>query len=419
MSHIRRLIAFVVAHKWYALALFAALIAIVFFFVRGGSEETDVAASHRGVEIIAVADYSQGARGVAVPTANGNSYVIRSEAAGRVTRTGNAGSVVQGALIAQLENSSQRAALLQAEGTYEAALASSGGSATSQESALQDGIRTWTTATVKAAETLRTSIDGYFGNVRGTQGTSGFRMEAFGTAQALNDARNSIENTVLEKWETERVSSANIIVKLQQLDADLTTIASLIDRIAALIPRQEITDVYSESDRSADSAALAAARAAITTQQENVDAARLAITKASGSGDASAQAQVKQALGTLEAARSNYEKTIVRAPFAGTITSVNVTVGDVISTGSDIAIIVPKSGAETTRSFALPLSAVKYTPAGAFVFTVNNEGTLESRAVETGLVTAESIVVTGLNGDEQIVKDVRGLKNGQVVEVAA
>jgi multidrug resistance efflux pump len=400
-----------------ALALIVVVIIASIFLLGGTNEESEAAAGLREVSMIKVADLGTGASGIAVPTANGNSYVVRSEASGKVLRAIKTGPVAQGAVIAQLESSAQRASLLQAEGVYESAVAASGGNETTQASARQDGVRTWTSATVDVAETLRTSIDTYFADIRGTGGTSGFKLESYGAAPEFNTARDSIERNILDRWESESVNESNVVEKLAQLNTDLTTIGSLIDKIAALVPRQNITNVYSESDRAADAAALSTARAAITTQQENVDSARTAITNASGSGDASAQAQVKQALGSLEAARAAYAKTTVRAPFAGTLTSVSVKAGDIVSTGGDIAIIVPNEGVETERRFVLPLSAVKYTPAGALVFLVNAEGSLESKSVETGLVTADSITVKGLNGDETIVKDVRGLKAGEKVEV--
>lgn len=402
------------------LAAIAAVVILIIagFLLLGGTDEAGTAeAGLREVSTISVAQYSSGAGGVAVPTANGNSYIIRSEASGKVLRAAKTGAVAEGAIVAQVENSAQRASLLQAEGAYEAAVAASGGNKNSQASARQDGVRTWKAATVSVAETLRTSIDTYYADIRGTGGTSGFKLEAFGAAPDLNAARNSIERTILDRWETESITDSNATEKLAQLDTDLATIGALVDKIAALVPRQSITNVYPESSRAADAAALAAARAAITTQQEAVDSARTAITNASGSGDASAQAQVKQALGILEAARAAYAKTVVRTPFAGTLTSVNVTAGDIISAGGDVAIIVPKEGVETERKFVLPLSAVKYTPAGALVFTVNAESVLESKTIETGLVTADSITVKGLNGDEVIVQDVRGLKAGEKVEV--
>lgn len=394
----------------------ALAIALV-FFLQSDDQSDIIEPSLRAVDIVAVADYSAGSRGIAVPTGSGNAYVIRAEAGGKVTQARQEGVVAQGAVIAQLENSAQRAALIQAEGVYEAALASSGGNETNQVSARQDGVRTWTSVTVQAAETIRTSVDSYFSDVRGTQGATGFRLQAYGAAPEINDARSAIETTIFDRWENETTTEANSVARLEQLDRDLVTIGALIDRIAALIPRQEITDVYSETDRAADSAALAAARASITGLQESVDSALLAITNTSGSGSASADAQVKQALGALEAARANVAKTSVRAPFAGTISAVSVALGDIITPGSDVAIIVPNEGVSTERSFALPLSSVKYTPAGAFVFMVNADGFLETKEVMTGLVTADAISATGLSGDEMIVTDVRGLKAGEKVQV--
>lgn len=405
------------AHPW-RVSVPAVLILIATVFMLKNSEKApEIQPSLRAVEIVAAADYAAGAGGVAVPTASGNAYVIRAEAGGKVTQVRKEGAVPAGTIIAQLENSSQRAALIQAEGVYEAALASSGGNETNQNSARQDGVRTWTAATVGATETLRTSIDNYYAEVRGSQGATGFRLQSFGAAPELNDIRDVIEKSILDRWEVEEVTEANSAIRLEQLNTDLATIGNLIDRITALIPRQSITDVYTEADRSADAAALATARASITRFQESVDAALLSITNASGTGNASANAQVKQALGALEAARASLAKTSVRTPFAGTVSALNVAVGDIITPGSDVAIVVPNEGVSGERSFALPLSSVKYTPAGAFVFIVNQEGILETKEVKTGLVTADAITATGLGGDEMIVKDVRGLKAGEKVQV--
>ncbi|MBP9711181.1 MAG: hypothetical protein KBD50_02910 [Candidatus Pacebacteria bacterium] len=393
------------------------ILAVIGFFLLGSNKaEPEAEAGLPQVEVVSVGAYAKGALGVAVPTANGNSFVIRAEAGGKITRAAQTGAVAQGTIVAQLESSAQQAALTQAEGAYEAAVAASGGNANSQEAAQKGAVRTWTSATVAAAKTIRSSIDIFYGDVRSSQGASGFKLQAFGAADEFNTARTAVEK-IFDRWETDQINESNSSAKLNELSGDLAQIGTLVDRIAALIPRQEISGTYSESDRTDDATSLGTARASITALQADVDSARTAIANASNTGSASAQAVVKQALGALEAVRSSYAKTIIRAPFAGTLVAVNVRAGDVISTGSDIAIITPKEGVETTRSFALPLSAVKYSPAGAFVFLVNAEGILESREVQTGLVTANSISVEGLDGSEQIVKDVRGLKSGEAVVI--
>ena len=70
---------------------------------------------------------------------------------------------------------------------------------------------------------------------------------------------------------------------------------------------------------------------------------------------------------------------------------------------------------ETDKIFNLPLSAIKYTPAGAYVLTVHQDGTLSSLSITTGLVRSNTIEVEGLTGNEVIVSDVRGLKEGDSV----
>jgi len=166
-------------------------------------------------------------------------------------------------------------------------------------------------------------------------------------------------------------------------------------------------------------ASISTALANLTQAEKNLTSAKLALEEAQTGAQkedvAAAQAQLTQAQGDIAAARAAYAKTIIRAPFAGTLSAVNVSVGDVISLGSDVAIIVPLDIDDTERSWLLPLSAVKYTPSSAQVFTITGDGVLETHEVTTGLVTKDRISVTGLTGDETIVADVRGLKGGDTV----
>ena len=202
----------------------------------------------------------------------------------------------------------------------------------------------------------------------------------------------------------------------------------MVSTIIPLLAKQDADEVWSEATLVALRSDFATAQATLNTHRANLLSDKTALTRAedavssasiSGTGGevSAANATIKQALGGYQAAQAAYNKTIVKAPFAGTVTSLNVTVGDIISVGTDVAIVKPNEGEETERAFIIPLAAVKYTPENAYVFIVNADGKIESIEVETGLVTVNSIKVTGLNGDEQIITDVRGLKVGQEVTV--
>src|SRR3989344_33040 len=391
------------------------LILLAFYFMGDDirDEGTEAITAALTVSLYTISE----ANGTAVRTADGNAFIVRSESDGRVNSVAKVGdTVAAGATIAQLENSSQRAALIQAEGAYDAAVAAAGGNTTSQATAKQDAVRTWNTATVSVAQVMHTSIDNYFSLSRTTGSITGFRgLEAFGEATTFNKRRVAIEET-LKTWERDAstVSEANITNMVRSLDTDLATIGTFVDDLAALVPQQRSTDTYTDAQRSADTARLGDARTTITGLQRSVDAAQTSITSSTGANAAASNAQVKQALGVLESARAVFNKTIIKTPVAGTITAVSISVGDIINVGNDVVFVAGDTETETEHTVTVPLTAVKFTPTKAFILSVEEEK-LIAHEVETGLVTSNSIVISGAEGITDIVLDVRGLKEGDTV----
>lgn len=356
--------------------------------------------------------------GTAVRTADGSAFIVRSQSGGRVERVAKVGDVVaSGATVAQIENSAQRAALIQAEGAYDAAVASAGGNVTSQAAAKQSAVRTWNNETVGSTQVIYNSIDVNFSLSR-TSTITGFRgLESFGATESFNQRRAAIEE-ILKSWEqnASTVNEANINEQLNSLGNDLAFIGSFIDDLSSLIPRQNINQEYTDADRAADTTRLANARASITESQRKVDTARTAIENSSGSNAAFSNAQVKQALGVLESARAAYAKTIIKTPVAGTVTAVSISVGDIINIGSDVVFVAGNNSSDIENSVTVPLTAVKFTPTKSFVFTVENDK-LVAHEVETGLVTNNSIDITGAESLTDIVLDIRGLKEGDAVVI--
>lgn len=81
--------------------------------------------------------------------------------------------------------------------------------------------------------------------------------------------------------------------------------------------------------------------------------------------------------------------------------------------------IIRESEIETgneIQEIILPLSAIKITNDGNYVYQLDNENKIISKEIELGNILGNKVVInSGLNIDEKIILDVRGLKIGQEV----
>jgi multidrug efflux pump subunit AcrA (membrane-fusion protein) len=152
----------------------------------------------------------------------------------------------------------------------------------------------------------------------------------------------------------------------------------------------------------------------LNTSKESLDKANI---NATGQTVSASDAQLKQAFGVLESARSALNKTIIKTPVSGTITAASISVGDIINIGNDVVFVTGDTNtAAVENSVTVPLTAVKFTPTKAYIFSVA-EGKLIAHEVKTGLVTSNSITISEFGDVTQIVTDVRGLKAGDAVLV--
>ncbi|PIR83618.1 hypothetical protein COU18_02965 [Candidatus Kaiserbacteria bacterium CG10_big_fil_rev_8_21_14_0_10_51_14] len=438
------------------IAAVATLALIIFLILNSGHKEASAEPHLRTIEQIMVGDYgTSGAVGIAVPTAHSGTFVVRAEAGGRVTRVVSSGNrVAQGAVVAELENSAQRAALVQAQGVYEAAEANlskvSGGSRSEQRAILEaqvtsataaldasrsGAVNTILSAYATADSAIYGTIDKMFENPGKTSAKFTILTSDSQLTNSLENTRVAIEENLLREatMSGTLTSSSNLYEELQVAQIEIRTIRNFTDMVIAALNKAISSSSVSETTIATYLAEATAARTSLTTSLTSLSAAVQGLASSQSALDvarknleqgivggqtedvAAARASLKQAQGGLAAAQASYGKTLVRVPFSGTITSLSVAVGDIISVGSDVALVVPDEGVPTEASFALPLSAVKFTPAGAYVFMVDESNTLQSVAVRTGLVTTNAIMTTGLSGTELIVKDVRGLKAGERV----
>lgn len=489
--------------------LLFALIAIKIF--GGQTEEQAVEAKRAEVEVRSVSELSAGAsfdtvgKVEAVSEAN-----LQAESGGRITAVNvKVGDTVgAGGVIATLENSAQRAALVQAQGSYEAALAASAQSGVGVNEA-QTGITAAENAAVNAYRnsfntvnsTIYNSIDTFFGNPNAQ--VPGLKIDGAGFTATLNNERVAYQR-LLPEWQQRTSSittSSNIDAELAYAKTQVERTITLVDTFITVFNQGGQVGGYTEAELQTYSTNFTTLRATLIGTRTSLDGAlsslasardakRRAELGASGGTVSASGAQIKIALGSLQAAQSAYQKTIVRSPIQGVVNALYLKTGDYVSPGQPAAIIANNNGLQiktfiseidganlnvgdavsieggasgviTAKADALdptngkvaivvgvnpdsgltngatvkvtfsqvsevkvderiivPLSALKITPEGASVFSVNAEGKLEAIVVTKGQLYGDNIeILSGITKETRIVTDARGLKAGQLVTI--
>ena len=295
-----------------------------------------------------------------------NEVVLVSEKSGKVTwvNTALGNNVAVGQVILQLENSAERAALLQAEGAYEAAVAGSvqtdagvGQAETQFENALKSAGTTNQSAYSTANSIVLNTLDVFYSN--GTAGNIGLRVGGVGNTAFLNNERVAFR-TMLPTWKSSTAEIGDIEGELTKLDtssANTKKVLNVVDIFISLMDDKRSTERYTDAEISNFKQSLTSARSQLVNTlsaidnaktglivaKENLDKVNLAAT---GSGSSASDAQIKQALGSLRAAESNYAKTVLRSPINGTVNSFDVTVGQFIGANQEIATIANNSNIE-------------------------------------------------------------------------
>jgi RND family efflux transporter MFP subunit len=431
---------------------------------------------------------------------------LQTEAGGRVTTVNvTLGDTVRaGAVLATIENSRERAVVLQAQGSYEAALAG----ANSGDASLATAERSLSEAKVAAENTFRSSLTSVEGVVRNTIDSlfsdatgafPGLLIDGKGRATELSLERTRISG-LLSDWRSDTEGSGSATLDSAEENAK---------RVSVFLA--DLSELYAEDKNLPPSlvgagAGLSVARSQIDGTLASISGARSALigaesavaqAKIAGANTtaSASDAQLKQALGSLRLAQANLEKTIIRSPISGTVQSLTVKAGTTVGMGTPAAIVSSEgaleivtyvtddeariiavgdtvtvqntlqgvitgiasaidpstkkieirigvenkgdvltngqsvtvalasvSGTETSQkntAISLPIIALKMTPDGAIVFTVNEtDSTLVAHPVVLGAIRGDSVMVaSGVTPTMRIVEDARGLRAGEKVQV--
>jgi len=312
-------------------------------FMNAGSGAVAIDNSVPTVSLSPVASLSGGSNGVAiVGTVRSESEADVLAEAGGVVNAVHASlgaSVPAGFAIAELENDSQQAAVLQAEGAYDAALAARG--ALSLPESVQSASDAYASAYTSLDTIISVDIDAFFGSPTpyGPSLTLSANSQADPT---MLSRRRAALDTMMSAWRggLATAEAKDPIALLDQASANVTTVSQfLVDLAAAANER--------DSNATTDQvAALAAARSGVDSLLSTLSAARASYRTGSTQATAGADASVKQALGAYRAAQANLEKTIIRAPIAGTVNFLSIHPGDYVSALTHVATVAQNGALE-------------------------------------------------------------------------
>jgi RND family efflux transporter MFP subunit len=329
---------------------------------------------------------------------------ILAQSGGTVTalRTRLGSRVAAGSVIAELENAAQRAAVLQAEGAYEAAIAARSG--TSPADVATAARNTYSSAFTTFDTLLTSEIDAFFGKptAYGPEFLMSHGQFPYGY---FSQKRLEIERAVRE-WRDHLSTSDSEDPQTLLLEAD-----RVIRLGVALGNDLSETATRNTSDASSEQlSSLSTARAGFSALLSSITAAKSAFQGQNTSATAGADASVKIALGSLRAAQAQLEKTLIRAPIAGTINFLPIRVGEYVTQFMHVATVAQNGTLELVAHVSESARAE---------LTVGTEVTIEDHY--RGTVTAIAPALDPVTKQIEIRIAVIGqtpLVNGQSVRIA-
>jgi RND family efflux transporter MFP subunit len=347
-----------------------------------------------------------------------------------------------GAVIGQLENSSQRAALTQAQGAYDSAQAAldkltnttsantSIGSEQAQTAAQNSGSSlaiALRSAYAAFDDAVHAKADTIFVDPRSNlPKLLTFTIPNSQLVINIENERLALNAVFADmKAAADLDATGDVSVRTQRILADAVQIGKFLDDAVTAMNQAVPNNYFSATQIATYQAALAAARteavaaaSAVTSAKSAYDAAQTGAQTANNTATggtqsdlASARAVLKSAQGSLDAARANLEKTIIRSPIAGTIVSLPVTRGDYVAGFTQVAVI-SNPGALYVEAQVTPDDAKTIAVGNGALVDHNYPGIITFVAPALDPLTGKIQVKIGLTGPQT------GLTDGETVTVS-
>ena len=406
------------------------LVVVVVLFIKSNAEIIEEAESIKPlVTVITPAAYS-GKQELSL-IGNVRAFTeakITTEKSAQVTsvRVSLGDQVKAGQIIATLENSSEQASVLQAEGVYEAAVAASAQSTVSVSQAkiaVEQAQNTLITTLKNSYNTtygvVVTTIDDFFSDPNSF--VPGVKIDAKGNSAFLNNER-VVYQTLLPEWNG-RVNSLGInsdySIEIDYAKTNINRTIALIDVFLNVFDQQTSYTRYTETELQQFTAEFSGVKSSLISQLAAIDNAKTSLDSAidglskaelaaSGGTNSASDAQVKQALGALRSAQANLSKTILRSPISGTVNSLSVKVGDYVNVSQQVALVANNEALEVVTYVS---------DSEKELINEGDEVTIENNL--TGIITQISPAVDGQTKKTEVRISTEGtnITNGDTVRI--
>ena len=451
-----RLLAWLSQVSWMKVsAAIAALVLVIggiaYVATRSNPEVTPELQIH-SVEVKSVAELSSAATPLSLvgSVTSQSEATVRAEKSGQIVRvnTSLGNSIGAGAVAAEIENASERAAVLQADAGLDAAQANlakvTGGVRTEQRSILEANV----TAAVSAVESARSGalsalLSAYATMDTGILATTDKLFTNPGSTNSrfnitTSDARLTIQietaRDILTAYLAREASVSDSMSVSSDLAAEIATTQmevraarNFLDLIVSALNKAIPSSSASSAQIATYLAEATAVRTALTTtltalsgatqslssSQTALEVARTNLEQGVTGGQpedvAAAKAAVKQAQGGLAAARANLEKSIIRAPISGTVNSFSLKRGDYVQVTAPVLTIANNGSLEVVTYVSE--NDAREIAVGQSVTIEQASGVVTRIAPALDPVTKKIEVRIGVNNP-------KGLINGQSVLVS-
>lgn len=364
-----------------------------------------------------------------------NQATILAQSSGQVMVLGRSlgDYVPAGGVIAELENSSQRAAVLQAQGAYDAAQAAFANSSGT----------TAANSSITAAQTAQAVVNAEIGVNASMQSVYAAMDDAVRTKadQLFNDPRTNprlllsvSDSQLVITLQNQRMALEITLANAEALasastranvGADVTKMLGysqnatlFLNNLVSALNKALPTDTVTASEITSMQASIGAARSTMSSVSAALSSAKTSYDRASADAEAArntanqgttnsisiAQANVEQAQGTLNAAKAALEKTIIRSPISGAIVSLPLTQGGFVTANTQVAQVSNPSALEV-NVHVTPQDAKTLAIGGKAQIGDLTEGVIVSIAPALDPTTGKILVKLGIVGSQAALTD--------------